>query len=457
MPSKTGQFNIETKSELSSKLVESNGFGSACISSGASSNQNFMSKAKVMNHESPVREEEAEAAYEGEDEHEENLIKRSAPELDLLVQQTNEDETEINLTNKMDSLFSFDTQAQDHNEQKAEEAEQKEFEIIPSGHVSDPGIGKTRTWDLPKLKRSCSNLENSNVLRKIADELPPSKSQSFEELQKLAEKMRRDITPSSPLSVITNCSADRVMLKKHSSSQILPSRSKRLWWKLYLWSHRNLHKSWTIKRTQPHTSVTSKQQGGYCSDTLEPNRATELNNIGSPGSFTGDSTTANFAKTHDNRNWNGFQNGISGFWPQHQWVAFPGGTSSYSRVDEWVKDLETLPPFPAPFSDDGSNDEMPDIAPYKDKGKSPEESSANMNRQPEITLSEEVLHANYAIQSLNSSSTVAHISGIGLKVIPPMARFASLRSVNLSNNFIGMLSLNRKLPSALTHLVGNWY
>nr|DAD37656.1 TPA_asm: hypothetical protein HUJ06_008297 [Nelumbo nucifera] len=46
---------------------------------------------------------------------------------------------------------------------------------------------------------------------------------------------------------MTLCSANRVMLKKHSSSQVLSSRSRRLWWKLFLWSHRNLHKPSNVK------------------------------------------------------------------------------------------------------------------------------------------------------------------------------------------------------------------
>lgn len=38
---------------------------------------------------------------------------------------------------------------------------------------------------------------------------------------------------------MTPRSADKVMLKKHSSSQVLSSRSRKLWWKLFLWSHRS--------------------------------------------------------------------------------------------------------------------------------------------------------------------------------------------------------------------------
>ncbi|XP_050157524.1 uncharacterized protein LOC126631440 [Malus sylvestris] len=55
-------------------------------------------------------------------------------------------------------------------------------------------------------------------------------------------------------------------------------------------------------------------------------------------------------------------------------------------------------------------------------------------------LEEDTLHANTVIQSLNSSSTVAHISGMGMKAIPNISCFCSLRSVNLSNNFIANIT-----------------
>jgi hypothetical protein len=37
------------------------------------------------------------------------------------------------------------------------------------------------------------------------------------------------------------------MLKRRSSSQVLPSRSRKLWWRLFLWSHRNLHRPWSAR------------------------------------------------------------------------------------------------------------------------------------------------------------------------------------------------------------------
>ncbi|XWS21494.1 hypothetical protein CRYUN_Cryun30bG0059300 [Craigia yunnanensis] len=310
--------------------------------------------------------------------------------------------------------------------------------MIQSGHVSDPGIRGAEFWASPKLKRSCSDLETRDVLRKIADGLPPSKSQSFEKLQESSARLRDNFNPSSPASVMTRRSADRVMLKKHSSSQVLPSRSRRLWWKLFLWSHRNSHKHWTLKPQPLPVIATLNQQAGYSSDTIEPHRAMKLSKMESPGSFTGESLNKDFTgNCDDNQSWNGFHNGVSGLWPQNQWVAFPAPLSSFTRVDEWVRDLETQIAQPA---DDVNGEEGITFPPSPDTGKSPIRSTPHLTRRSDINLSEEILHANSVIQTLNSSSTVAHISGIGLKAIPIIVGFSSLRFVNLSNNFIAHIA-----------------
>ncbi|CBI19168.3 unnamed protein product, partial [Vitis vinifera] len=327
-------------------------------------------KVKVMSHESPIEGEAVEVAYEGEDEHEDNSsIKRELSDFDLQTHVANAGEEEFQLRHRnMNYSDSFD---------------------IENGHVSDPGIPKADFWASPKLKRSCSNLESRDGL---------------------ADGAREDVfprNPGSPGSVLSRRSADRVMLKKRSSSQVLPSRSRRLWWKLFLWSHRNLHKPWTTKPRPLPIAAAFNQQGGYCSDTLEPNRALH---------------------------WDGFHGRTSGLWPQNHWVAFSAESSPFARVDEWVKDLETQPPLPVDNDDNNVEDII--FPPSPETGRSPARSTAHLTRHPNTNLSEEILHANSVIQSLNSSSTVAHISGIGLKVIPTISHFSSLRSVNLSSNYI---------------------
>lgn len=399
--------------------------------------EDSLCNVKVISHESPVGCEAAEVAYEGEDEHEENAsIKRELSDFDLQHHVANSGEEEFDFrTKRVASSDSLETEAKEEFIYQAEKDVEKVVDMIQSGHISDPGIGRAEFWASPKLKRSCSNLETRAVLRKVADHLPPPKSQSFEELQELSARLGDNFNPSSPASVMTRCSADRVMLKKHSSSQVLPSRSRRLWWKLFLWSHRNLHKHSTTKPRPLPAIATLNQQGGYSSDTIEPHRAMKLSKMESPGSFTGESLNKDFTENcNDKQSWNGFHTGVSGLWPQNQWVAFPSPSSSFTRVDAWVRDLETQQP-----ADDVNGEEGITFPPSPDAVKSPARSTAHLTRRSDINLSEEILHANNVIQTLNSSSTVAHITGIGLKAIPIIAGFSSLRSVNLSNNFIGML------------------
>ncbi|XWS23901.1 hypothetical protein CRYUN_Cryun28dG0055300 [Craigia yunnanensis] len=410
--------------------------------------EDSLCNVKVISHESPVECEAAEIIYEGEDEHEENAsIKREVSDFDLQAHVANSGEEEFDFKPKrVASSDSFETEAKEVYIHQAEKDCEKVVDMIQSGHISDPGVGRAEFWASPKLKRSCSNLETRGVLRKVADQFPPSKSQSFEELQELSARVRDDFNPGSPASVMTRCSADRVMLKKHSSSQVLPSRSRRLWWKLFLWSHRNLHKDWTTKPRPLPVTVTLNQQGGYSSDTIEPHRAMKLGKMESPGSFSGEFLNKEFTgNCDDNQSWNGFHDGVSGLWPQNQWVAFPAPSSSFTRVDEWVRDLETQIAQPA---DDVNGEEGITFPPSPDAGKSRARSTAHLTCHSDINLSEEILHANSVIQTLNSSSTVAHISGIGLKAIPIISVYSCLRSVNLSNNFIAHITPG-SLPKGL--------
>lgn len=338
---------------------------------------------KVISHESPVKpqvqekEEEQEVAYEGEDEHENDTKSK----FDLQV-------------SKGQSLI----QEQDDHQNNS-----SDLETNNDGHLSDPGTSIKPFSASPKLKRSCSNLETKRVMLK--DKIIPS--ESFEDLQKLADGCM------SPVSVTSHCSADKVILRKCSSSQILPSKSRRLWWKLFLWSHRNLHEP--VKGIQNKLLVIN-QQGGYSSDTLEPNRRLEKSKT--------KSLKVEKVNNGDCR-WDSFHQG-SGFWPQNQWMAFPAGSLSSSpltRVDEWVQEIPTEHIFTI------GNEKENDITfpPSPDNGKLPARNTE---------LPEEIAYANRVIQSLNSSSKVAYISGIGLKVIPKISSFSSLRSVNLSGNSI---------------------
>ncbi|XP_022975597.1 uncharacterized protein LOC111475193 isoform X2 [Cucurbita maxima] len=389
-----------------------------------SENNSKLDDKLTNNHESSVAGAAVEPAYEGEDERDDNSIKWNPSDFDLPAQDTCGEEFEFqfpsSLGKQLDKIII------------------EGVDTIQSGHVSDPGIGKAVSWALPKLKRSCSNLESRDVLRNLSPhQLPPPMSQSFEKLQELADEMRNYVDPGSPGSVMTHHSADKVMLKKRSSSQILPSRSRRLWWKLFLWSHRNLQKPCTTNTKALPTSSAFNQQGGYCSDNLEPNRAAGKSIMESPGS--GECPENNESNDQDQEN---VCIGVSGLWPQNQWVAFSAESSStLRRVDEWVKDLQLEPCLSIDaVGDDNDSDTFFPLT--------PERTATHTPRRGEPNLTEEILYANSIIGSLNSSSTVAHISGIGLKAIPTISHLSGLRSVNLSGNLIDHINPG-SLPKGL--------
>lgn len=407
--------------------------------------ENSKYNVKIVSDERPVVVDSAEVAYEGEDEHEEHLsIKRDFSDSDLQSHEANNlvGEEYQSSKGKMISGDLFDADL-DTPEIKSENFVERENDMIQGGHVSDPGMRKVEFWGSPMLKRSCSGLETREVMRTLADQLPPSKSQSFEELQELSRGVREDINLGSPVSVMTRFSADKVMLKKHSSSQVLPSRSRRLWWKLFLWSHRNMQKPQNTKPKPIPALAAINQQGGYSSDTIEPNRAFKVGKMESPGSFTGEYINqVEYDDKNEKRVWDGFR-GSSGLWPQNQWVAFPAESSSFKRVDDWVKDLCIDPSIAV---DDAENSDEGIIYPTSPESiRSPTRSGMPLHKRQDINLSEEMLHANSVIQTLNSSSTVAHISGMGLRVIPTMSLFSSLKSVNLSGNCIGKMSIKNNL------------
>eukprot|EP00268_Persea_americana_P058863 TRINITY_DN7163_c0_g1_i1.p1 TRINITY_DN7163_c0_g1~~TRINITY_DN7163_c0_g1_i1.p1 ORF type:complete len:682 (-),score=144.18 TRINITY_DN7163_c0_g1_i1:873-2918(-) len=401
-------------------------------------------KVKVIKEEKSTEVEAAEAAaYDGSDEHDESLsLKRDLSDFDLQAQVVdNGEETDASGKIKKSSFESPITEMNPNGVGVG-------VGVIESGHVSDPGMGRTAFWGSPKLKRSCSNLETRAMLKKTANQLPPSKSRSFEDLQDLTDSAMRGEkfqgTKTSPLSVITSCSADRVMLKRRSSSQVLPSRSKRLWWKLFLWSHRNLHNPEPGIPKPKQLSVLNpfNRKDGYTSDTLEPSRAQavkknkgkETDKLESPGSLSVESMNNN---NYGNQSWDKFHGRASGLWPQTHWVAFRTESSPrLSRVDEWVKSLETPSIFHVE-QDDGEEENAADfVCPASpERGESPRTIPQTPLRS-NLNLSEEALQANNVIQSLNSLSTIAHIASMGLKVIPNMSPFTSLRSVNLSGNFI---------------------
>ncbi|KAL4566008.1 hypothetical protein LXL04_030117 [Taraxacum kok-saghyz] len=353
------------------------------------------SNVKVVSHESPVKaqlqaeeDEEKEEAYEGEDEHEKDYNSDHDRHREVFIGKMPMEEHDEYSNTNIDNHQSNSSDTEMNND----------------GHLSDPGASKPPLESSPKLKRSCSNLEAKRVssINRIAP------CESYEDLQKLGEGS------ISPVSITSNYSADKVILRKCSSSQILPSKSRKLWWKLLLWSHRNLHEP--IKGVQNMLLVTN-QQGGYSSD-LEPNRRVEKSKS---------KPKLRITENVNNGDWNSFHEG-SGFWPQNQWLAFPAGSlsspSPLTRIDEWVQEI------PTETRNEREEESEITFPSSPENGKAPPATARNIN------LPEEVAYANRVIHSLNSSSTVAYISGIGLKVIPTISGFSALRSVNLSGNSI---------------------
>ncbi|KAL8514022.1 hypothetical protein ACS0TY_013223 [Phlomoides rotata] len=373
---------------------------------------------KVMNRDSPIA---AEMDYEGGDERDETFPISKDEEC---FQNSNE---QLKTTSSSPPKNKIGDDVRNTNSAVM-------FEIDTSGHVSDPGTGKAEFWASPILKRSCSNLSMRSMSRELDEAaMPLSKCKSYEEMQRLTEMYTTDVLAGGSASPVSHISADKVMLKKHSSSQILPSRSRKLWWKLFLWSHRNLHTAKPLPTELGPSAI--NQHGGYSSDTVEPKQAMDSRNLTSPRELLIDKV---------GQSWNGFY-GVSGMWPQNQWVAFPTSSSPLGRVDEWVKDVSSQPPYEVNNGDHYMEDDgifFPS---------SPERGSSPLTRHQSQNYLDEISHANTVIQSLNTNSNVAHITGLGLKAIPSVQHFASLRSVNLSGNLIGHITPG-SLPKGL-HLL----
>ncbi|OEL26284.1 hypothetical protein BAE44_0012697 [Dichanthelium oligosanthes] len=300
----------------------------------------------------------------------------------------------------------------------------------------------------PKLKRSCSNIETKRPGPREAPTMP-ARSRSYGDLGNLISGLALDTsgTPhgapeASPASVKTSHTADRVMLKKRSSSQVLPSRSRKLWWRLFLWSHRNLHRP---RSARPVEACSPGRHGGYTSDTLEEGPVADRKN---KKVMVDDSPPLSVP---------------------NQWVAFCAENSLHDRVSAWVCSIENKPPFrsienkpPFRIAEEDENydggDEVGDDDQHGDCAARPHplelgESSSGKNhgKSKRCAAADEVVQANTIVQSLNAFSSVAHISGMGLKVVPMIAPFSSLRAVNLSSNFIVHISPG-SLPKGLHSL-----
>uniref|UniRef100_A0A0D3HD15 Uncharacterized protein n=1 Tax=Oryza barthii TaxID=65489 RepID=A0A0D3HD15_9ORYZ len=335
---------------------------------------------------------------------------------------------------------------------------------VPAGASPDAVIASGKEVVVadasPKLKRSCSNIETKRPgAHDAAAEAAPARSRSYGDLGNLPggvgggislETTPRGAAPqaeASPASVRTSRTADRVMLKKRSSSQVLPSRSRKLWWRLFLWSHRNLHRPSPAARPAAAACTPAGHHGGggYTSDTLEEGPAAAAADRKNKKVMVDDSPPI-----------------------PNQWVAFSADNSLHDRISAWVNSIDN-DTFRIAEEDnddhhhhhyhgDADDDDGEHAMEHGDcVARAPraleigESSGKGHGKSKRSTAADEVAQANTIIQSLNAFSSVAHISGMGLKVVPMIAPFSSLRAVNLSGNFIVHISPG-SLPKGLHSL-----
>ncbi|CAN6290390.1 unnamed protein product [Urochloa humidicola] len=272
----------------------------------------------------------------------------------------------------------------------------------------------------PKLQRSCSNIETTRSLSappRGFDDLP-AKSRSYNDLNAVRptcpDTPGGDAPDASPAaSVRSSCSADRVMLKKRSSRQVLPSRSRKLWWQLFIWSHRNLHRagSGAAAAAPPSAADAPHRHDGYSSDTLD-------------------------AAT----------------------VATAEASSPLDRVSAWVNSLGDGSFFHAVDEEDDATEhggggaaraqcsEIEEV-PAAGGGKRQHNTQAKRRAADEAAANQ----ASSIAHALTAFSSIAHISGMGLKAVPAIAGFSTLRAVNLSGNSIVQITPG-SLPKGLHSL-----
>ncbi|KAK8952289.1 hypothetical protein KSP39_PZI003462 [Platanthera zijinensis] len=265
-------------------------------------------------------------------------------------------------------------------------------EMIVSGNTIDSWMLLKTFMESPLLKCSCSHIEIKQVKQLIKS---PERSSSYNNLQNLCGNGKVECTCGphiSPLSVWTSHIADVVMLKRCYSIHVLPSRSRKIWWKHFLWSHGNLHRSSAPENLLSAVSDANKKDGYlydmHASDQRfdnMKNKAVEIEN---------------------------------------QWTAFSLQSSHMDRVSAWANNIA---------DEHGMEIGEFSVKKYFD------------------TCQRETVdfgQANNIIQSLNSFSSVARMRGIGLKVVPSISGFLYLRSANLSGNCIVQITPG-SLPKSL--------
>ncbi|KAK7275773.1 hypothetical protein RIF29_16895 [Crotalaria pallida] len=183
-------------------------------------------------------------------------------------------------------------------------------------------------------------------------------------------------------------------------------------------------------------------QREYSSDILEPKQGKALRHVESSESV----DKIIISEDIDNQQWRRLDNENSGFCSQNQWLAFSTKSPSFHRVHAWVKNLEIQQPLPEDDFNDGNGTNI--VFPPSPGAVRSLSRSTSKSANPDANLSKEVLIANSMVNSLSLAATIAHISGVGIKVLPAISHLTNLRSVDLSCNLIVHI-LHGFLPKGL--------
>eukprot|EP01018_Ginkgo_biloba_P011571 Gb_01351 [translate_table: standard] len=386
-----------------------------------------------------------------------------------------------NVTSSLDAkatsndLFSFLGDFDDHNfelnSKIGEEILSKEISI---GHLSDPGVHPFSDFHLAQTSHGfqCSFSVSKSELQvdgRSPDNLSittsgllPSNLQSFKDLHALAgSELGIHTSQTRSQSGLTFHSSDKITLNQESLSQILPLRRQKSWWKNFLANHQDLDKGISSKEDallnkSEEVSEALHAKEGYGSDMMDickimhhpkegnvhwESRSLEHDSIRSVVGKNDNYDIAHSYRSTDLDHPSRARNLL----PFNQCAVFSLEQSRMSRVEEWVNSIDIE-----------DRDDLQEYGMIEPEGASSKE---EIQRGPVALDSEnaqEMEIVNNAIRSLNAFSTAVNIAGVGLSLIPSLGMFTSLRTLNLSGNFIVRLTPG-SLPRSLhaLNLSGN--
>lgn len=321
---------------------------------------------------------------------------------------------------------------------------------ILTGHVSDPGVydrDERQSVFEPSVLQSNRTIAPSET----TEPMFIRKSESDSYICELVPSERNVETAfaetgehfSSPTE-LTFSSSDKATLKPESSSKALDSSMHNSWLKRFERSHRNIHVQ-GLKEAS-NTVVFGGEDGkafipmtGNMSDIYDMGHSEHNDVINDALVITEGVGKTVFTENHYEH---GHEDGgpvldmgeqasyKSSLWPSKEWIAFPTAKSGLSRVEEWILNIQESD-VPA---EEGSPSENKELSCEICMEEGVDVSNAMQKTAGAMSLDVEL--ANAAVRSLNPFSTVVHIAGMGLREVPSLAKFNSLKTLNLSANNI---------------------